>query len=157
MMVTRGREQGSSLQGDTLRHQPAAGGGGFHPKSPWDPCKGSTVIPLWVEGSKMSRYTRGTTTYYCRAQTPLAGRDCVPQPGVKRVTLLFFALWMRAPKCPSLFRVSFCSFLVRPHLVLDTTKQTLTPDRTFQLCVVMSLSSRRWNIPHLCLPAPSTT
>lgn len=85
----------------------------------------------------MSRYVRGTTTYYCRAQTRLAGRDCTLQPDVNP---LFSSLWMRVPKYPSLFRVPFCTLVVRPHSVLFTTKPTLTPESTFQQRVVMSLS-----------------
>lgn len=96
--------------------QPAAGGADFHLKS-----------------------TQRTTTYCCRAQTRLAGRDCMLRPCVRLVTLLFSSLWMRVPKCLTLFRVPFCTLLVRPHSVLDITKKTLTPENMFWQHVVMSL------------------
>lgn len=61
-------------------------------------------------------------------------------PGVELVSLLFSSLRMTVPKHLSLFRVPFCTLLVRPHSVLDTTKQTLMPESTLQQHAVMSLS-----------------
>lgn len=110
------------------------------PSPPGTPAQCSTVILLWVEGSKASRSTRGTTTHYCGAQRGLAGRGCMLWPGVKLVTLLFSPLRMRVPKYPSLFRVPFCTLLVCPHSVLDTTKQMLTPESTFQQGVAIIIS-----------------